>query len=125
MKRIKIAALSALAALSISASAMAEQNNLDFKLINATGYDIKSVYVSPTTVNTWSDDILGQEILEDTLSADVTFTGDTSECKADLKVDWNDEGEQPVVWKGLDLCTISEITLKYDHDTDVTTAEVK
>jgi hypothetical protein len=122
MKRIQTAIL---AAFVLASPALAQQNNLDFKLINATGYDIKSVYVSPTTVNTWSDDILGQEVLEDTLSADVTFTGDTSECNADIKVEWNDEGEQPVVWQGLDLCKISEITLKYDHATDVTTAEVK
>jgi hypothetical protein len=121
MKRIQTVII---AALVLASPALAQQNNLDFKLINATGYDIKSVYVSPTTANTWSDDILGQEILDDGLSADVTFTGDTSECNADIKVDWN-EDYKPVVWQGLDLCKISEITLKYDHDTDVTTAEVK
>ncbi|MDP4824065.1 MAG: hypothetical protein NWR47_08980 [Aestuariivirgaceae bacterium] len=124
MKRLQLATLSALAALALSASAMAEQNNLDFKIVNATGYDINAVYVSGSSEDTWSDDVMGQDLLEDGYEVEITFTGDTSECKSDLKVDWTDDSPS-VVWQGIDLCTVSEVTLKYDRNTDVTTAEVK
>lgn len=123
MKRVKIAALSILATMALSASAMAEQKNLDFKIVNATGYDIKAVYVTEAE-NTWSENIMGQDLLEDAAEVEIGFEGDISECKGDLKVDWTDDSPS-VVWKGLDFCAISEVTLKYDRNTDVTTAEVK
>ena len=120
MKRIQIAALTLFA---LADPVAAEEKNLDFTVVNATGYDINAVYVSEAE-NTWSEDIMGQEMLEDGANVEIGFTGDTSECKGDLKVDWTDDSPS-VVWKGLDFCAISEVTLKYDRATDVTTAEVK
>jgi len=111
-----------LSATFVAPSALA--SGLDFKLINDTGYAIGAVYVDPVSSDTWSDNILDEDELGDGTSADVTFSGDPDSCKWDIKVDWVGEYE-PVVWKDLNLCNISEITLQYDRESDETTAVVK
>jgi hypothetical protein len=103
-------------------SSMAMATGLDFELKNATGYDIEAVYVDPSDSDEWSGDILEEDTeLADGASASVTFQGDPEGCKWDLKVDWVGDYE-PTVWKSLNLCKISKITLKYDRKTDETTA---
>lgn len=99
-------------------------SGLDFKLVNATGYDIQAIYVDPTASNSWSANILQSPELADGDFATVTFEGDPDSCKWDIKVDWVGDYE-PTAWQGLNLCKISEITLKYDSDTDETTAELQ
>lgn len=115
-------ALAILAASFMATPALA--SGLDFKLINDTGYAIGKVYVDPASSDSWSDNILDVDELGDGASADVTFSGDPDSCKWDIKVDWVGDYE-PVVWKDLNLCNISEITLQYDQEKDETTAVVK
>jgi hypothetical protein len=105
-----------------SGSAIA--SGLDFKLINATGYNIQAIYVDPTGSDAWSSNILGSPELADGEFATVTFEGDPDSCKWDIKVDWVGDYAS-TAWQGLNLCKISEITLKYDSDTDETTAELQ
>ncbi|OIQ69511.1 hypothetical protein GALL_488870 [mine drainage metagenome] len=107
--------------LGVVASAPAFANGLDFSLKNATGYDIKAVFVDPSASDTWTDDVMGADILADGDKVDISFTGDEGTCKWDLKVEWT-EDYKPTVWHGLNLCNISTVTLKYNRDTDVTTA---
>ena len=116
--------LSAATLLALSVSAHAEEKNLDFTLNNATGYDIKAVMVDPESSNQWSGNILQDPTLKNGEGSEVTFSGEASTCNWDLRVDWADD-YQPVAWKGLDLCNISEITLKYDRNSGETTAELK
>jgi hypothetical protein len=97
---------------------------LDFKLINETGYDIEAVYVDPTTSDSWSENILDTPELADGDSADVTFVGDPETCKWDIRVDWVGDYD-PTAWQNLNLCKISEITLRYDSDTEETTADLR
>lgn len=99
----------------------ASASGLDFQLRNDTGYDIQAVYVDPSSSDNWSGNILDQDSLPDGGFADVTFSGDPDSCKWDMKVEWTGDYE-PVVWQSLNLCNISALTLKYNHDTDETTA---
>lgn len=120
---MKLPATIALCSVALSAvSALA--SGLDFKLVNATGYDIKAIYVDPTSADTWSGNILNSPKLVDGDFAEVTFEGDPDSCKWDIKVDWVGDYE-PTAWQGLNLCNISEITLKYDSEADETTAELR
>jgi hypothetical protein len=113
--------LALVAALLLPAAAHAV--DLDFELVNGTGWAIKEVYISPATVNDWQENILS-EPMADGESGKVTFSPEAEAESWDMKIVWVDEGED-VVWKNLDLSEISKLTLRYDADTDETTAEVE
>lgn len=103
--------------------AAAQALDLDFELVNGTGWAIKEVYVSPATANEWQENILS-EPMADGEGGQVTFSPDAEAALWDMKIVWVDEGED-VVWKNLDLSKISKLTLRYNADTDETTAEVE
>ena len=44
----------------VAMSAQAEGQQ-DFKLVNKTGYTIAELYVSPSKINNWQDDVLGKD----------------------------------------------------------------
>ncbi len=123
MKNLKhpMRLLALVAALVFPAAAHAV--DLDFELVNGTGWAIKEVYISPATVNDWQENILS-EPMADGESGKVTFSPEAEAENWDMKIVWVDEGED-VFWKNLDLSKISKLTLRYDADTDETTAEVE
>ena len=100
--------------------------NLDFLLINKTGYDIEDIYVAPTTERNWGDDIMGKDLLENEASVEITFDGGETAKKWDIYVTWKGyEADEDVFWIGLDLSEISEITLFYDAESGKTWAQTK
>jgi hypothetical protein len=106
-------------AISLSASG-AMAGDQDFTLVNATGYQIDSVYVSASNTKDWEEDIMGRDALGDGEAVDITFSSGTRGCKFDLKAVYSDKEE--AVWTGFDLCTVSKITLYYNSNTGATTA---
>jgi hypothetical protein len=112
----------AAAILFLSAGA-ALASDLDFTLVNKTGYDIKSIYVDPSNSNEWTDDIL-RGTLQDGQSVFIEFSGKTNICKWDLKVAWVEDYDS-TFWKSINLCNVSEVTLRYNRNTDETTAFLK
>ena len=99
---------------------------LDFKLVNATGYDIQSVYMSPSDTDSWGDNILS-DILYDTYSVNIQFSPDAESVEWDLRADWvMEEGakQEYVYWNGLRLDEINKLTLKYNPKTDKTSAKI-
>lgn len=100
--------------------------NLDFTLVNKTGYDISEVFVSPTSEKEWGEDIMGKDILANGEVVNITFDGDEKIKKWDMYVTWDGyESDEDVFWLGFDLSVISEITLYYDNKTGKTWAETK
>lgn len=97
------------------------QARQDFTLINRTGYDIREVYVSPADAADWEEDILGDEELLDDEEQMIRFKRAEKSCKWDLKVVYS-EDDSSAVWKDVDLCKISKITIKYNQKTDKTSA---
>jgi|UPI000688BD15 hypothetical protein len=83
----------------------------DFELVNATGVDIYEVYVSSVKTNSWEEDILGVDVLEDGDSVMINFTGHEG-CKWDLMV--KDSDGNSLTWENLNLCDISVVTLHWD-----------
>jgi hypothetical protein len=103
--------------------AAAQALNLDFELINGTGWAIKEIYVSPVSANDWHENLISQP-MADGESYEITFSPDADVAKWDMKIVWVDEGED-VFWRGLDLSKISKLTLRYNAETDETSAEAK
>ena len=121
LKKILSALAIGCVSLFVSAPALAE--NLDFTLVNKTGYVISEVHVSSAASNAWEEDVMGQDLLDNGESVDIEFEKGSKGCKWDLKVTYDDEEE--AVWKGFDLCSISEVSLRYDRKKGRTWANVK
>ena len=117
MKRLSLVAALIMGSL-FAGSAWAD--NRDFSLINATGYQIKHVYIDESSSDSWSDDVLEKDFLDDGDSVDIQFGQADKGCNWDMKVVYSD-GES-AVWTGFNLCTINSIKLKWNKDTGVTTA---
>jgi hypothetical protein len=103
-----------------AADAAGRQN---FTLINNTGYTIREVYVSTVNTNSWEEDVLGQDTLDDDQSVDITFGHHAGGCYWDLKVVYDDDTD--AVWKNFNLCTISQIAISYDAKSGKTWAHWK
>jgi len=84
----------------------------DFTLVNSTGVEIHSVFVSPADANHWGPDILGKETLADGQSAEIKFSPEEEAEKWDLRIE--DGKGNSIQWEDLDLMEISKVTLDYD-----------
>ena len=113
-------ALSALFILGFAAPAFAEAKQ-DFTLVNKTGYELNAVFVSPSHADDWGDDVMGQGTLSDGASVEIKFHRAEPTCNWDLKAVYTDDGSH-AVWHDIDLCTVSKITIRYNRNTDSTTA---
>lgn len=115
-----IGALAVAVMLASSARAADERN---FTIVNGTGYEISFIGVNPPGDNDFGDNELGSG-LADGASVYVKFNGADKGCFWNIKVKWTGYEEQ-VFFEGLDLCSITTATLKYDRDTKKTTAYVQ
>lgn len=100
---------------------------LDFELVNATGYDIQAVYMSPSDTDSWGYNIL-QDVLYDGYSVKIQFSPDADAVEWDMRADWvMEEGakQEYVYWNGLRLDEINKLTLKYNAKTDKTSAKIE
>ena len=107
-------------------SAAAEEAELlDFELVNGTGWAIKEIYISPSAVDNWQKNVLAQlGPMSDGQSLPIEFSSDSNTAKWDMKIVWVDEGED-VVWQNLDLSNLSKLTLRYNAETNETSAEAE
>lgn len=103
-----------LAALALSAmfAASAFASDADFKLVNKTGYQIDSVFVSRASSDSWGKDIMGKDALGDGEGVNITFPHGGSACKFDIKVKYNDG--DTAEWGNVDLCVYETISLFWD-----------
>ena len=90
-------------------------------LVNRTGYELKALFVSPSKAESWGDDVLGQDVLEDGKRANIHFSPKAQTCKWDLKVVYTDD-DSNAIWQGINLCEVDKITIHYDRKNDVTRA---
>lgn len=119
----KILSTLAVACVPLFAATPVLADNLDFTLVNKTGYVISEVYVSSAASNEWEEDVMGRDVLSNGERVDIEFERGSKGCKWDLKVVYDDEEE--ATWKGFDLCSISEVTLRYDRKKGTTWADKK
>jgi hypothetical protein len=117
-------ALSVLAVLGGSPSFAADLR--DVTVVNGTGYGIKFLGFNNPGDNDWSDNELPSgSVLPDGNSVYVKFNTADKGCKWNFKIDWADAGYPGVLWRDIDLCQVSKVTLKYDRGSDTTTAELQ
>jgi PDZ domain-containing secreted protein len=91
------------------------ESALDFVLVNDTGYTIDKIFVSPTKIEAWGEDVMGQDQLEDGKSVKIHFSREhEKDTKWDIKVVFTDDENR--YWTGLDLSAISEVTIHYKDD---------
>jgi hypothetical protein len=101
-------------------------SNLDFTLVNQTGYSIKEIYIAPSSQEEWeaTDKVELPRSIKDEESVDIEFNPKAEASKWDLKIIWVDGGDA-VEWLGFNLTEISKITLLYNEKTEETTAEIE
>jgi hypothetical protein len=121
MRLRALASLAAVAGVMVFGATHALAAPQDFELVNSTGYEIKNVYISPTTSDDWGDDVLGEDTLASGDSQEIKFPeGRSDACHWDLKVTYEDDTSHE--WKDVNLCTISKLTIHYDEGTHETSA---
>jgi hypothetical protein len=110
------------AAMAVRAANAAQNEELDFTLVNETGYSIKKVFIGPSNNPNWTDDmeVLRGRTFKNGTALDIVFSSKARTAKWDIRVEWSD-GDTPVNWYGLDLTTIEKLTLLYNADTGKTT----
>jgi hypothetical protein len=81
----------------------------DFTVVNNTSIVLTHLFVGPSDSADWGDDILGQDVLNPSESANVTFSKfDSSYCLYDVKV-LGSQGQTGQLLK-VDLCTVTSVT---------------
>jgi hypothetical protein len=108
------------AALSVVASAALAQET-SFSLVNETDQPIKALYISPTDLNMWGPDILGNEI-QMGQARQVRFKQAPEVCVSDLMALFVD-GTSKALWQNFNLCQITEMRLRYDRYSGIATAQ--
>jgi len=103
-------------------TAGAEELNLDFTLLNKTGYTIKKIYIGPTSSEDWGDNLL-KGSLEDGESVQVTFSPKANAKKWDIKVIYEDK--DTAQWLDLKLTEITKVTLHWDATNQKSTAKIE
>ncbi len=116
--------LGCVAALALMGQAAFAADMRNVTVVNGTGYGIKFLGFNNPGDNDWSDNELGGTMAAGA-SVYVKFNTADKGCKWNFKIEWADAGWPGVLWDGIDLCSIDEITLKYDKATDTTTALTK
>jgi hypothetical protein len=94
-----------------SDSASSQQGKQDFTLVNETGVEINSVFISPHDVDDWEEDILGRDTLPSSERVDINFKRDEKAALWDLRVE--DKEGNSIEWNNLNLLEISKVTLHY------------
>ncbi|MBF0342179.1 MAG: argininosuccinate lyase [Magnetococcales bacterium] len=102
-------------------NAMAEAKQ-DFDLTNKTGYTLTEVYVGPTKSDDWGDNIL-EGTMPDGSTLHMRFHRAATTCNWDLKVTYDDNSS--AIWYDVDLCAISKIKIRWNKQTQETTAEAE
>lgn len=92
-------------------SSFAQEQN--FTLVNGTDFVISYVYISPSSQESWGEDVLTVDVLGAGESTDIYFEG-YDDCGWDIKAVAADGSE--AVWSGIDLCEYYTITLTMTDD---------
>ncbi|HEY9839189.1 MAG: hypothetical protein ACAI44_17835 [Candidatus Sericytochromatia bacterium] len=105
-----------------------DNEELDFELVNETGYPIAHLYMSTSEAEDWGDNILS-DTLDSGASAHVSFAPDEDAVLWDMRADWemseDAEEQEFVFWSKLKLDEINRITLYYDEDKEKTWAKIE
>ena len=107
--------MAAVAAATLLLPGMAQaQDQRNFVLTNGTNRVISELYISPTNVNDWEEDVLGVDVLGDMDKTTVSFVDTVDECVYDLKI-VHDDGDS-AIWTAINLCESNFVVVAYQDD---------
>ncbi len=95
----------------VAALAQARAGDQDFTLVNKTGFDIHSVFVSPHSTDEWEEDVLGRDVLANGDHVDIKFSRATKGKAWDLKV--ADKNGKEFTWESINLLEVSKVTIEF------------
>lgn len=83
----------------------------DISVRNNLGATVMQLFISPSSTTSWGGDLLGSDVLEDGGSVMIHYTPRMyrGECIFDIKV--VEEGGEASTVSGVNLCTITTVTL--------------
>lgn len=106
------------AAFCLTATASFAADDRDFTVVNRTGYTIRFIGVNAPGDDNFNENELNGLMAEGS-TVDVKFDKGDKGCMWNMVVAW--EGyTQAVIFKDMDLCKISKVTLRYDNASKVT-----
>jgi hypothetical protein len=98
--------------ISVSGSSALAEDQRNVTVVNGTGYGIKFLGFNNPGDNDWSDNELPpNSVLPDGNGVYVKFNTADDGCKWNFKIEWADAGYPGVVWRNIDLCRVSTVTL--------------
>jgi hypothetical protein len=102
-----------------------QESDLNFDLVNHTGYQIKAVLVSPARDGNWSydNDVIKGRRFNDGEKLHIRFSHHAHAEHWDLKVVYLNNTSKE--WDNLKLADINKVTLWYDHNNNKTRAEIE
>ena len=111
---------------STSVVSTAQNPELDFTIVNKTGYDIKALSIGASGTGDWTkdDEVLKGRSFKNGASYDIKFSPRSKTPKWDIMVTWAD-GSGSEEWLNLKLAEIEKVTLIYDKAKDETRAIIE
>lgn len=89
------------------------EGDQDFTIVNKTGVTIAALYVSPSKENDWEEDILGQDVLANGESCEISFSPKEKAALWDIRVE--DSEGNALIWYNINLLEVSKVTLFYKN----------
>lgn len=96
------------AALLLTSAAPAFAEDLQFELINNSGYTIVQFFTSPSNMGDWREDVLGSQVVAPGESGTVSVTDGSDQCNYDIRVVLDDGSE---IAEAVDMCAMGSYTI--------------
>lgn len=90
----------------VAGEAIAQNPNPSFNLVNRTGRVVERAYTSPSGVNTWGPDRLGENVLPSGRSLAIRLPADGN-CLYDVRVEYQGGGSDER--RRVNTCTIADV----------------
>ncbi len=98
-------------ALSTIIASAAHAEDLVFTLKNGTGSILTHFYTSPVGVESWEDDVFGQQVLNPGESIEITIADGRSVCKYDMRFEFEGSATLETTTDTQDLCEMGSYTI--------------
>ena len=90
----------------------AHAEDLVFTLTNHTDATIVRFYTSPTGVNNWEEDVLGDDVLGPGESVDITIADGRTVCDYDMRFEFDEDDNLKPAEDTANLCETGSYTLE-------------
>ena len=93
-----------------NATTTSVSQNRNVLIVNQTGRPIWRFYGSNVGTNSWEEDILGADVLQNGASVNINFDDNTGHCNFDLKAEFQNGAS--VVQNNVNVCRVTAVTFR-------------